>query len=159
VLADLTALRQLDLTGERLLLAIGGRHLAQAVACSPGALHHARVLPAAAGLQWAHGAGLSAERIACLRPRPDFAVEQALLRRWRITTILCRQSGGLTEAGWRHVAARQGCRLLVLARPVPEPGPDPDQVPLSMQALLARLESLGSAPGDGRSDGGPDHRG
>ena len=165
VLADLAALRDQDLRGERLLLAIGGRHLAQAVACSPGALHHARVLPAAAGLQWAHGAGLSAERIACLRPGAAFAVEQALVRRWRISTILCRQSGGLTEAGWRRVAARQGCRLLVLARPDPDSDLASDQAPLSMQALLARLESLAQARGDGSDnsggdgggDGGPDH--
>jgi precorrin-6A/cobalt-precorrin-6A reductase len=142
LLAGLTELRDLDLTGERLLLAIGGRHLAQAVAGSPGALHHARVLPAAPALQWAQAAGLSADRIACLRPGPGFVVEQALVRRWQISTILCRQSGGLTEAGWRRVAARQGCRLLLLARPAVEAAPDPDQAPLSMQALLARLESL-----------------
>lgn len=156
VLRDLAALRELDLTGERLLLAIGGRHLAQAVACSPGALHHARVLPAAAGLQLAHGAGLRAERIACLRPGPDFAVEQALVRRWRISTILCRQSGGLTEAGWSHVAARQGCRLLLLARPQLDPGPHPDQDPLPMEALLARLESLAQAHGGGSDNSGGD---
>lgn len=146
VLADLNALRDLDLSGERLLFALGGRHLARAVACSPGAQHHARVLPAAAGLQWAHGAGLRADRIACLRPGADFAVEQALVRRWQISTILCRQSGGRTEAGWRRVAARQGCRLLLLARPL-----DRDPAPLSMDALLARLEGLASIHG-GSSD-------
>lgn len=154
-LTHLGALCELDLRGERFLLAIGARHLAQAVACSPGALHHARVLPAAAGLQFAHGAGLSAERIACLRPSPDFAVEQALVRRWRIGTILCRQSGGLTEAGWSRIAAGQGCRLLLLARP------DLAQPPLSMQALsiealLVKLDSLRLEQGGGSNNsGGP----
>lgn len=172
LLAGLADLRDLNLTGERLLLAIGGRHLAQAVACSPGALHHARVLPAAAALHDAQAAGLSADRIACLRPGPGFAVEQALVRQWRISTILCRQSGGLTEAGWRRVAARQGCRLLLLARPTvdadldPAPDQPPDQAPLSMLTLLARLESLRQTHGGvsnnsnartPRGDAGSDH--
>lgn len=178
LLVGLSDLRCLDLTGERLLLAIGGRHLAQAVACSPRALHHARVLPAAAALQCAQAAGLSPDRIACLRPGPGFGVEQALVRHWRISTILCRQSGGLTEAGWRRVAARQGCRLLLLARPAvdadpdpaldpaPDPASDPEQAPLSMQALLARLESLRQTNGGasnnsntrtGRGDAGSHH--
>jgi precorrin-6A/cobalt-precorrin-6A reductase len=152
LLAQLADLRTLDLRGARLLLAIGARHLAQAVACSPGALHHARVLPSASALQLVSAAGLHAERIACLRPAgQEFAVEAALVRRWRIDAILCRQSGGLTEAGWRQVALRQGCRLLMLARPPL----DLDPPPLSIQGLLARLESLDPALVASHDDGSP----
>jgi precorrin-6A/cobalt-precorrin-6A reductase len=84
------------------------------------------------------------------------------VRRWRIDAILCRQSGGLTEAGWRQVALRQGCRLLMLARPPL----DLDPPPLSIQGLLARLESLDpalvpshddSSPRTSGGDPGPHH--
>ena len=139
VLPELSALGHCDLVGERLLLALGARQLAVAVASSAGALHHARLLPSAHALQQALGLGLAPERIACLQPSDDFAVEAALVRQWGITAIVCRQSGGRTETGWRQVAARQGCRLLLLARPA-EPGNS--LAVLSPQALLAKLETL-----------------
>lgn len=145
VLRDLNALGDHNLAGERLLLALGSRHLAKAIACSPGALHHARVLPNPAALQQALAAGLAPERLACLRPSAEFAVEAALMRHWRISTIVCRQSGGLTEAGWHHLAASCGCRLLLLQRP-----PDNPAVPaLLMADLLARLDGLFGALGHG----------
>lgn len=141
VLADLAALTAVDLGGQRLLLALGSRQLARARAASPGAFHHARVLPNPAALQLALAAGLAPERLACLRPSPSFAVEEALLRHWGIEVILCRQSGGVTEAGWRRLAITRGCRLLLLARPA-EPGAG---MVLSLPELLAKLESLATA--------------
>lgn len=138
LLADLDALTAVDLRGQRLLLALGSRQLTRARACSPGALHHARVLPNPTALQLALAAGLAPERLACLRPAPSFAVEEALLRHWGIEVILCRQSGGFTEAGWRRMATAAGCRLLLLARPA-EPGAD---TVLPLTELLARLERL-----------------
>ncbi|MFQ6539010.1 MULTISPECIES: precorrin-6A/cobalt-precorrin-6A reductase [Aphanothece] len=145
LLPDLDALRRVPLRGERILLAIGARRLADAVACSPGALHHARLLPSAAALQQAMAAGLAAERVACLRPTAGGAVEEALLKRWGITLILARQSGGPPEALWRHLALRQGCRLLLLRRP-----PDPTGVQgLDQQALLARLAAWPGPGGTG----------
>lgn len=141
VLADLAALTAVDLRGQRLLLALGSRQLARARAASPGAVHHARVLPNPTALQLALAAGLAPQRLACLRPSPSFAVEEALLRHWGIEAILCRQSGGLTEAGWRRLATTCGCRLLLLARPA-EPG---DGAVLSLTELLAKLERLAAA--------------
>lgn len=138
VLPDLAALQACDLAGQRVLLALGARQLAAAVASSPGALHHARVLPAPAALQQALAAGLDPSRIALLRPSHDFAVETALVRHWMISAIVCRQSGGRTEAGWREVSQCCGCQLMVLARPAEAP----TVVPLSEQALLATLETL-----------------
>jgi precorrin-6A/cobalt-precorrin-6A reductase len=117
-----------DLAGGRLLLAIGARELAQAVAATPGALHHARVLPRPGALQQALSAGLAPQRLACLQPlAPATAagaelagcVEAALVRRWRIDAIVARQSGPPTETLWRRVAAVQGCRLLLLRQPPP----------------------------------------
>jgi precorrin-6A/cobalt-precorrin-6A reductase len=107
-----------DLAGSRLLLAIGARQLALAVAATPGALHHARLLPRPAALQQALSAGLAPERVACLHPLAlAGAVEAALVRRWRIDRIVARQSGPPTETLWRRVAAAHGCQLLLVRQP------------------------------------------
>jgi precorrin-6A/cobalt-precorrin-6A reductase len=145
LLADLEALAPHRLAphclaGRRLLLAIGARQLGRAVALSPGALHHARLLPTAEALQRAMAAGIAPQRLACLRPGGggEAALLAALLRRWRIDVILCRQSGGITETLWRQLAASQGCELLLLRRPA-----DPAGVTgLAEAELLARLEQL-----------------
>lgn len=123
-LDNLESLARLELGGERLLLAIGARHLARAVSLCPGAVPHARVLPRPGALQQALAAGLPPERVACLLPGagPDAgagagAVEAALVRQWRIAVILARQSGPPSETLWRQVAAAEGCRLLLLRQP------------------------------------------
>jgi precorrin-6A/cobalt-precorrin-6A reductase len=124
-LTDLQALQGQHLEGERLLLAIGARRLAEAVQASQGAVHHTRLLPRPLALQQALAAGLPPHRVACLQPPTaavslkdvDSTVEAALLRRWRITAILARQSGPPTELLWRGLAAIHGCRLLLLRQP------------------------------------------
>jgi precorrin-6A/cobalt-precorrin-6A reductase len=135
LLPDLDGLAALDLRGSRLLLAIGARQLGAAVARSRGALHHARLLPTAFGLQQAMAAGLPPQRVACLRPTTAGAIEAALLRRWGIELILARQSGGEPERGWHRIAHRQGCRLLLLQRPAARS----DVPQLTLAELLQRL--------------------
>ncbi|WP_157665319.1 precorrin-6A/cobalt-precorrin-6A reductase [Cyanobium sp. NIES-981] len=122
VLPELAHLSSLDLSGRRLLLAIGARRLPEAVACTAGAVHHARLLPNAHSLQQAMAARLAPQRVACLRPTAEGSIEAALVRRWGIEVILVRQSGGEPERRWHRLAARHGCRLLLLQRP--EPGSD-----------------------------------
>ncbi len=73
VLADLTDLGDHCRPGERLLLAIGGRRLADAVAASPQAVHHARLLPHGEALGMALAAGLA----------PPQTRPPAAQRRWR----------------------------------------------------------------------------
>jgi precorrin-6A/cobalt-precorrin-6A reductase len=145
VLPGLESLSDLNLRQEKLLLAIGHRQLARAVELTPGALHHARLLPHATSLQQAMAAGLVSKRVACLRPSsgPGGAsftatIEEALVRQWGITTILARQSGGVTEACWRDVAQRLSLTLLLLQRP-----DGPAGVPAYGQAdLLGQLAIL-----------------
>lgn len=152
ILPGLESLSDLNLRQEKLLLAIGHRQLARAVALTPGAVHHARLLPHGTSLQQAMAAGLAANRVACLRPGtgpggPSFAasIEEALVRQWGITTILARQSGGVTEACWRHVAQRLSLTLLLLQRPTePEGVPAFGQVDLLNQ-LLERFSKLESS--------------
>lgn len=103
--------------GERLLLAIGARQLKDACHQGRGTHLHARVLPNPQALRQAVQAGLAPGQIACLRPTSDGAVEMALCRRWQINTVLCRQSGGVSETLWLQIANELGLRLLLLQRP------------------------------------------
>jgi precorrin-6A/cobalt-precorrin-6A reductase len=121
--------------GERVLLAIGARHLAAAVDHSPRACHHSRVLPHPPAIREALRAGVPAHRLACLHPTADGAVERALCRLWRIEAILCRQSGSRTEALWLGISEALGLRLLLLRRP-PEPA---GVVGLPLPELIARV--------------------
>lgn len=136
VLDDLPAVNAHIRPGERLLLAIGARRLAEAIRRSPQALHHARVLPAPQALRQAFAAGLATDRLACLRPsEASEAIELALCRRWCIDTVLCRQSGGESEGRWHRICERLDRRLLLLRRP-----PEPAGVPLlAIDALLERI--------------------
>ena len=154
VLPGLESLSTLNLRQEKLLLAIGHRQLARAVALTPGAVHHARLLPHGTSLQQAMAAGLAPDRVACLRPGTGLgagpggssfaaSIEEALVRQWGISTILARQSGGVTEACWRDVAQRLSLTLLLLQRPA-----EPEGVPAYGQAellgqLLERIATLG----------------
>ena len=150
LLSDLDALEALPLKGRRLLLAIGARELRRSVQLSRGAEHFARLLPSAAALQQGRAAGLAAERLACLRPgdAQEYPVLRALLRRWRIDTILCRQSGGVTEALWRRLAAELDLELLLLARP-----PEPEALrALELAPLLQELEALQMARDENHRD-------
>jgi precorrin-6A/cobalt-precorrin-6A reductase len=136
-LSDLEALSSLDLRAHRLLLAIGARHLAQAVRLADAGTAFARVLPNPLALQLARAAGLPDARLACHRPGGGgWAIEEALLRRWRITAVLCRQSGGSTERGWQALCAAAGAQLLLLRRP-PEPA---GVLALPLEGLLEMLD-------------------
>jgi len=137
LLENLSALITVPLTGRSLLLAIGARHLASAVAHSPGSRHHARILPSSGALAEAMAAGLAADRVACLRPSPGGLIERALCRRWGIEAVLCRRSGGVTEHLWHTLAAEFGLPLLLLERPPEPPG-------LECHGLESLLDRLGT---------------
>jgi precorrin-6A/cobalt-precorrin-6A reductase len=145
ILPDLASLAQEQLADRRLLLAIGARRLGEAISYCPTAVHHARLLPSPGALRQAMAAGIPAQRVACLRPpgEPEAAatVEAALCRRWRIETVLCRRSGGPSEAHWRRICQELGLRLLLLERPPEEPG----VTALGLEALVARV---GDPPAD-----------
>ncbi|MBM5815798.1 MAG: precorrin-6A/cobalt-precorrin-6A reductase [Cyanobacteria bacterium K_Offshore_surface_m2_239] len=146
-LPDLQHLADHLAPGERLLLAIGARHLATAIAHSPLACHHSRVLPHPRALREALRAGLPPHRVACVHPTADGAVERALCQRWGIDAILCRQSGSRAEGVWLSLHETLGLRLLLLRRP-----PDPPGVAgLLPPELLARVGWPGSAENGGNA--------
>jgi precorrin-6A/cobalt-precorrin-6A reductase len=138
-LADLASLPAHCPRGERLLLAIGARRLAEAVEATPGVVHHARLLPHGEALATALAAGLAPRRLAPLRPSADGRIERALCLHWAITAVLCRRSGGPNEAVWHRICAELGLRLLLLDRP-----PERREVEaLPLQQLLTRLGQSG----------------
>lgn len=133
LLEDVAELGRWDLRGERLLMAVGARRLREVVDSTQGAVHHARILPRPRSLRQALAAGLAPERLACLQPGGEGKIEEALCLHWGIGTVLCRQSGGVTEGLWHRITAALNLRLLLLARPaVPQ-----DDGALGMQELLS----------------------
>lgn len=144
LLTEVQALAHQPLHSHRVLLAVGARHLAAAAQAgrTAGAIVKARVLPTPAAIRLADAAGLSGEDLAVLRPlggvRPG-AVEAALCRRWAITDVLCRQSGGAADALWSALAETVGFHLWKLKRPSP---PGTVAIARSPQELLACLEVL-----------------
>ena len=116
---QLEELQGLPISNERLLLAIGSRHLATALRFSPASQHFARVLDTPESLRLALAAGLPAQQLACVRPGllPEGALERALCRRWRISAVVCRQSGGLTQQIWQSLSEELGLRLILITAP------------------------------------------
>ena len=142
LVADAEALTTLPLQHQRLLLAIGGRHLPAMAAAvhRAGAIPFGRALPSADGLRAALRAGLPPNHLAVVRPlQGDVpgAVERALCRRWGISVVLCRQSGGVTEQFWHRLTTELGLSLLLLRRPAP---PDRMACVEDVGTLLERLE-------------------
>ena len=110
------------LEGRRLLLALGKRQLHQAVTSSyaSGANVFARVLPTPEGLREASRSGLPDDHLAVLRPLQGAnpgEYELALCRRWSITDVVCRQSGGQTQDLWQRICQKNQIRLFLITRP------------------------------------------
>ena len=117
-----TELSSRALHGKNLLLALGSRHLSEAVdaASSAGANVFARVLPTSESLRYALASGIKETHIAVLRPfqgDQSGAFEASLCKRWSISHVVCRQSGGLIEDLWNGICKKQKLCLWMLARP------------------------------------------
>ncbi len=124
LLARVEDLAGCALSGHRLLLAVGARQLAAAAAAArlAGARVHARVLPTAEAIRHAGLAGLSGEQLAVLRPgsgERSGGLEAALCRRWEITDVVCRQSGGAADQLWSELSRKHCICLWKLKRPEP----------------------------------------
>ena len=142
LLADADALAAQPLQGQRLLLAIGGRHLPAIAAAvrRAGAIPYGRALPSPDGLRAALRAGLPLDHLAVVRPlqgEVPGTIERGLCRRWGINVVLCRQSGGVTEQLWHQLTTDLGLSLLLLRRPSP---PDGMECVEDVSSLMDRLE-------------------
>ena len=119
------ALRDLSnysLQGRNFLIALGVRHLSEAINLvrRSGAKAFARVLPTPESLRQTLKCSLNESHYAIIRPfqgsrKGDF--EHALCRRWSITDVLCRQSGGPIQKYWQEVCQREKMDLWLISHP------------------------------------------
>ena len=161
VLNTVADLADCDLAGRRLLLALGARQLGAAASAArrAGARVHARVLPTPEAIRLAGLAGLSDDHLAVLRPgsgaRPG-RLEAALCRRWQITDVVCRQSGGAADELWSGLARDHVVRLWKLRRPDPMPSVDAVH---SVNQLCEQLNAHVNGPATGPHHGGRSDQG
>ena len=148
LIASSADLARQTLQGSRLLMALGARHLGQAVraARQAGAQVFARVLPSPESLRHALASGLPEHHLAVVRPlqgQSHGELESALCRRWSITAVVCRQSGGVTQQLWHKICRQQGLGLWLISRPQPCVAVEAIG---SVESLLNRLSTNPVAP-------------
>ncbi len=122
LIKDLQELSKYFLEGRNVLIALGARHLCEAV-CSAqdaGAKVFARILPNPESLKQALMCPIPESGLAVLRPlqgekKGDF--ERALCRRWSISDVICRESGGLTQQLWQEICHEENINLWLITRP------------------------------------------
>ena len=114
-------LKNYDLKNKSILLALGVRHLQEAllVARNSGANVYARVLANPESIRKILASSIKKSNFAILNPSvsSDGEIEKALIRKWNIAGVVCRQSGGRNEILWHRICSSMGINLLMLERP------------------------------------------
>ena len=110
-----------DLKNKSILLAIGIRKLQEAISVivASGAKVYARVLANPESLKRILSSSIPKNNFAVLNPSvsKDGKIEMALIRKWKIDGVICRQSGGKNERSWHRICANMGIDLWLLERP------------------------------------------
>ncbi len=119
---NISELSAISAKGAHFLFAIGSRQLGEAVYSIrlAGAKAFARVLDRPESLRLALSSGLESKHIAVLNPLAGDdpgSFEEALCRRWSITDVVCRQSGGVSQKLWQDVSRKYGLNLWLVSRP------------------------------------------
>ena len=121
LLKSFVDLANYDLVNKSILFAIGIKELQKAilVALSSGAKVYARVLANPESVKKTLSSSIPKKNFAVLNPSiaGDFDLEMALIRKWSIDGVVCRQSGGETEKLWHNISLNTGIKLWMLARP------------------------------------------
>lgn len=106
------------LKGERVLLTLGYRSLAQFARWHDRAVLFARILPSIEALSAAQAAGFGSDRLIALRPPIAAELEAALWQQWQISIVVTKASGAAGgEDVKRQVAAKLGVKLVTIDRP------------------------------------------
>ena len=110
-----------DLKNKSILFALGVRHLEEALifARDLGVTSYARVLANPGSIKGVLSSSLLKTNIAILNPSgsSDGKIEKALVRKWTIDGVICRQSGGKNEMLWHQICLCMGIDLWLLERP------------------------------------------
>ena len=114
-------LRNYDLKNKSILLAVGVRHLQEALifARNSGANVYARVLANPESIRKTLSSSIQKTNFAVLNPSvsSNGKIEKALVRKWNITGVICRQSGGSNEILWHRICLSMKINLWLLERP------------------------------------------
>ena len=118
----LSDLKKFKLKNKSILFALGSRNLQEAVffARDLGANVYARVLANPESLKKTLSTSISKTNFAVLNPslKCDGEIEKALIRKWAIEGVVCRQSGGRTEELWHQICLSMGIDLWLIKRPL-----------------------------------------
>ncbi len=110
-----------DLKNKSILFALGVRQLQEAfiLARDLGANVFARVLANPESIKKTLSTSLLKTNFAVLNPSSsgNGEIEKALIRKWSIDGVVCRQSGGKTEKSWQEICLSMGIDLWLLERP------------------------------------------
>ena len=121
VIQKLSDLADYDLKNKSILFALGSRHLHEALtfARGLGANVYARVLANPDSIKKTLSSSILKTNFAVLNPSlsTDGEIEKALIRKWNIDVVVCRQSGGRIQSLWQRVCLRMGIDLFLLERP------------------------------------------
>ena len=121
LIENLSDLSNYDLNDKAILFALGVSKLEEAinVAKNLGAKVYARTLDNPDSIKKALSSSIQEENLAVLNPKfsNDGEIEKALVRKWKIDGIVCRQSGGVTEKLWNQVCSNMDINLWLISRP------------------------------------------
>ena len=126
-----------------ILFAIGVRHLQGALSSvrDLGSNVYARILANPESIKKALSTSIPKINFAVLNPSvsSEGEIEKALIRKWAINGVVCRQSGGRTEKLWQRICLSLGIDLWLLERPSKlQEGDSID----SFEKLINRLQSI-----------------
>ena len=104
-----------------ILFALGVRQLQEALIFTRdlGANLYARVLANPDSIKKTLSSSILKTNFAVLNPSAssDGKIEQALIRKWNIDGVVCRQSGGVNEILWHRICSSMKIDLWLLERP------------------------------------------
>ena len=136
-------LNNYDLKNKSILFALGVKHLEEALisARDSGANVYARILANPDSIKKTLSSSIRKTNFAVLNPSGlnDGEIEKALVRKWKIDGVVCRQSGGRTENLWQQICLSMGIDLWILERPSKL---EPDNSIDNYKKLIKRLKSI-----------------
>ena len=143
LIKNFSDLNNYDIKNKSILFALGARHLKESLtfARDLGANVYARVLDNPESIKKTLSSSIRKTNFAVLNPinSSDGEIEKALIRKWAIDGVICRQSGGQTESLWNRICLSMGIDLWLLERPSKSANVDSVD---DYEELIKRLKSI-----------------
>ena len=121
IIKKFSDLSNYNIKNKSIMFAIGARRLKEAIffAKSSEAKIYARILANPDSLKNALSISMLHKNLAVINPSfsTNGEIERALIRRWKIDGVVCRQSGGMTEILWHKICSSLRIKLWLLERP------------------------------------------